>query len=178
MDASPLLGAALGFALLLGTAAWRKFSDFGAFSSVIADYRIVPQTLLRPTGVVVATVEAALALLWLAAPWDADAALAAGIGTGVLMAAYGAAITANLVRGRSWIDCGCGSGDQLTWGLVARNALLAGLAIATLAVRSHGSPDWADAAVAVPVLGVATLLYLATGTLLGNSAAMRTWREA
>ena len=173
-----MLGAALGFALLLGTAAWRKFSDFGTFSSVLADYRIVPQALLRPTGGIVAAAEAALTVLWLAAPWYADAANAAGIGTAALMAGYGAAIAANLVRGRSWIDCGCGSGDQLTWGLVARNAVLAGLAIATLAVRSPGSPDWGDAAVAVPVLGLATLLYLATGALLGNSAAMRTWREA
>lgn len=173
-----MLGAALGFALLLGTAAWRKFSDFGTFSIVIADYRIVPQVLLRPTGVIVAAVEAALAVLWLAAPWYAEAANAAGIGTAALMAGYGAAIAANLVRGRSWIDCGCGGGDQLTWGLVARNAVLAGLAIATLAVRSLGSPDWGDVAVAVPILGLATLLYLAAGALLGNSAAMRTWREA
>ena len=173
-----MLGAALGFALLLGTVAWRKFSDFDAFSRVIADYRIVSQALLRPTGVIVAAAEAALAVLWLAAPWYADAANAAGVGTAALMAGYGAAIAANLVRGRSWIDCGCGSGDQLTWALVARNAVLAGLAIATLAVRGPESPDWGDVAVAVPVLGVATLLYLATGTLLGNSAAMRTWREA
>jgi len=173
-----MLGAALGFALLLGTAAWRKFSDFGTFNGVVAEYRIVPQALLRPTGVVVAGAEALLAVLWLAAPWHADAANAAAIGTAALMAGYGAAIAANLVRGRSWIDCGCGGGDQLTWGLVARNAVLAGLAIATLAVRSPGWPDWGDVAVAVPVLGVSTLLYLATGTLLGNGAAMRTWREA
>ena len=173
-----MLGATLGFALLLGTAAWRKFSDFDTFSGVIADYRIVPRALLRPTGVVVAAVEAVLAVAWLAVPWYADAAIAAGIGTAALMAGYGAAIAANLVRGRSWIDCGCGGGDQLTWGLVVRNAVLAGLAIATLSVRSPGSPDWGDVAVAVPVLGVATLLYLATGTLLGNGAAMRTWRGA
>ena len=178
MDASPLLGAALGFALLLGTAAWRKLSDFATFSAVIADYRIVPQALLRPVGVVVAAVEATLALLWLTAPWHAGSALAAGIGTAVLLAGYGAAIALNLVRGRSWIDCGCGSGDQLTWGLVARNAVLAGSGIATLVVSSPESPDWGDVAVAVPVLVVATLLYLATSALLGNSAAMRTWREA
>ncbi len=178
MDASPLLGAALGFALLLGTAAWRKLGDFGTFSAVVADYRIVPQALLRPTGVVVAAVEAALAVLWLASPWYAGAGQAAGIGTAALMAGYGAAIAANLVRGRSWIDCGCGGGDQLTWGLVARNAVLAALAVATLAALGPGSPDWGDAAVAVPVLGTATLLYLATGALLGNSAAMRSWREA
>ena len=72
-----MLGAALGFALLLCTAAWRKFSDFDTFSGVIADYRIVPEALLRPTGVVVAAAEAALAMLWLAAPWYADAANAA-----------------------------------------------------------------------------------------------------
>lgn len=173
-----MLGAALGFALLLGTAAWRKVSDFSTFSTVVADYRIVPQALLRPTGVVVATVEAVLAVLWLAAPWYADAANAAGIGTAALMAGYGAVIAANLVRGRSWIDCGCGGGDQLTWGLVARNAVLSALAIATFAVRSLGSPDWGDVAVAVPVLVIATLLYLATGALLANSAAMRAWREA
>ena len=173
-----MLGAASGFALLLGSAAWRKFSDFGTFSSVIADYRIVPQPLLRPAGFVVAAIEATLALLWLTAPWHAGSALAAGIGTAVLMAGYGAAIAVNLVRGRSWIDCGCGSGDQLSWGLVARNAILAGLGIATLVVSRPGSPDWGDVAVAVPVLVVATLLYLATSALLGNSAAMRTWREA
>ena len=158
-----MLGAALGFALLLGTAAWRKFSDFGTFSGVMADYRIVPEVLLRPTGVVVAAVEAALAMLWLAAPWYADAANAAGIGTAALMGGYGAAIAANLVRGRSWIDCGCGGGDQLTWGLVARNAVLAGLAVATLAFQSPVTPDWGDVAFSVPVLAVATLLYFTTG---------------
>lgn len=173
-----MLGAALGFALLLGTAAWRKFGDFGTFSGVVADYRIVPQGLLRPTGVVVAAAEAVLAVLWLAAPWYADAANAAAIGTAALMAGYGAAIAANLLRGRSWIDCGCGGGDQLTWGLVARNAVLAGLALATLAFRRSGSPDWGDIAVSLPVLAVAALLYLATGALLANGAAMRTWREA
>lgn len=173
-----MLGAAVGFALLLGTAAWRKFGDLPAFTVVVADYRIVPQALLRPTGVVVTVVEAVLAMLWLAAPWYADAANAAAIGTTALMAGYGAAIAANLVRGRSWIDCGCGGGEQLTWGLVARNAVLAGLAIATLVSRSPGSPDWGDVAVSAPVLVVGTLLYLATGALLANSAAIRTWREA
>lgn len=172
-----MLGAALGFALLLGTAAWRKVGDLSAFTAVVADYRIVPQAVLRPTGVVVAAVEAVLAVLWLAGPWHADAAEAAGIGTAALMAGYAAAIAANLVRGRSWIDCGCGGGDQLTWGLVARNAVLAGLAITTLALSNPGSPDWGDVAASVPVLTVATLLYLATGALLANRAAMRTWRE-
>lgn len=173
-----MLGAALGFALLLGTAAWRKLGDFAAFSAVVADYRIVPEALLRPATAFVPAVETTLALLWLTAPWYANGAAVAGFGTAALMAGYGAAIAANLVRARSWIDCGCGGGDQLTWGLVARNAVLAGLAVSTLAFRSPGSPDWGDIAVSIPVLAIAALLYLATGALLANSAAMRTWREA
>lgn len=173
-----MLGAALGFALLLGAAAWRKFGDLPAFTVVVADYRIVPRALLPHAGAFVPAVEATLALLWLTAPWYANGAAVAGFGTAALMVGYAAAIAANLVRGRSWIDCGCGGGDQLTWGLVARNAVLAGLAVATLAFRSPGAPDWGDVAVSVPVLAVATLLYLTTGALLANSAAMRTWREA
>ena len=173
-----MLGAALGFALLLGVAAWRKLSDLPAFTAVVADYRIVPQALLLPAGALVPAVEATLASLWLTAPWYANGAAVAGFGTAALMAGYAAAIAANLVRGRSWIDCGCGGGDQLTWGLVVRNAVLAGLAVATLALRSPGTPDWGDVAVSVPVFAVATLLYLATGALLANSATMRTWREA
>ena len=178
MDASPILGAALGFALLLGTTAWRKFVDLPAFSVVVADYRIVPHPLLRPATAFVPAVEATLAVLWVTAPWYASGAVVAGFGTAALMAGYAGAITVNLVRGRSWIDCGCGGGDQLTWGLVARNAVLAGLAIAAVALRSPGAPDWGDVAVSVPVLAVATLLYLATGALLANGAAMRAWREA
>ena len=173
-----MLAIAGGFALLLGVAAWGKLRDMGAFRAVAADYKLVPASLLGPAAYAVPALEGALAVAWLAGPWRDEAAVFAGIGTAVLMIGYGSAIAANLVRGRTWIDCGCGGGEQLSWALVARNAILALLSFAPVAVLDSRPPDWADAAVSVPVLAVAALLYFATGALLDNNAAMRIWREA
>ena len=172
MDGSPTLAAAAGFALLLGTASWRKLNGLVEFRELVADYRLVPAALLGPAALVIAIAEAALAAAWLVAPWHVDVADVAGMGTAILMAAYGVGIAANLVRGRSWIDCGCGGGEQLSWVLVARNAVLAIFALTPLAIADSGRPTWADLAVSVPVFAVATLLYLATRTMLENTAAM------
>jgi len=100
----------------------------------------------------------------------------AGVGTGLLMAGYGAAITVNLLRGRSWIDCGCGGGEQLSWSLVVRNLVLAGFALLPLAIVD-AAPRWEDLAVSAPVFAIAALMYLATRTLLENAAAMRVFSE-
>ncbi|MYD98977.1 MAG: methylamine utilization protein MauE [Gammaproteobacteria bacterium] len=172
MDGSPILAAAAGFALLLGTASWQKLNGLVEFRELLADYRLVPAVLLRPAALVIVIAEAALAAAWIVAPWHVGVAGVAGVGTTILMAAYGGGIAANLVRGRSWIDCGCGGGEQLSWVLVARNAVLAMFALAPLAIADSGRPTWSDLAVSAPVFAVATLLYLATRTLLLNTAAM------
>ena len=125
MDGSPMLAAAAGFALLLGVAAWRKVRDIGAFEAILADYRLLPELLMRPAAIATPAVEGALAAAWVVAPWQPDGALVAGVGTAVLMLGYGLAMTTNLARGRSWIDCGCGGGEELSWVLVGRNLVLA-----------------------------------------------------
>ncbi|MDE0442236.1 MAG: hypothetical protein OXL38_08975 [Gammaproteobacteria bacterium] len=176
MEGSPLLAAALGFGLLLGTGSWRKFRGLEDFRAVLADYRLVPARATRPAAIAVSLVEGVLAGLWLVAPWRVDAAIIAGVGTGLLMAGYGAAITVNLLRGRSWIDCGCGGGEQLSWSLVVRNLVLAGFALLPLAIVD-AAPRWEDLAVSAPVFAIAALMYLATRTLLENAAAMRVFSE-
>lgn len=173
-----MLAAAAGFAALLGVAAWRKWRDLGAFEAVIGDYRLLPASLLRPTAVVVPVVEGALALAWLAAPWWPDVATFVAVATTALLLGYGGAIAANLRRGRSWIDCGCGGGEQLSWALVARNAVLALFALGALVVVDASGPGWADLAVSIPVLAVGTGLYLAASTLLDNAAALADLAEA
>ena len=172
-----MLAAAAGFALLLGVAAWRKVGDLGVFEAVLADYRLLPALLVRPAAIVTPAVEAVLAVAWVAAPWRPDAALVAGLGTAGLMLGYGLAMTTNLARGRSWIDCGCGGGEELSWVLVGRNVVLAGLALGPLALAGTGTPHWGDLATSVPVLAVGAALYFATGALLANVAAMRAWTE-
>ena len=171
MEGSPLLAAALGFAVLLGVASGRKFRDLDAFRLVLADYRLLPGWLLRPAALGVAAVEIALALAWLVAPWSSGIAGLAGIGTAVLLLLYAAAIAANLHRGRSWIDCGCGGGGSLSWVMVVRNAVLAVFAVAPSAIGS-GPPTWTGLAVSVPIAAAGALLYLTTGALLDNHAAM------
>ena len=172
-----MLAAAAGFALLLGVAAWRKVRDIGAFEAILADYRLVPAVFMRPAAIAAPAVEGALAAAWVAAPWRPDAALVAGVGTAGLMLGYGLAMTTNLARGRSWIDCGCGGGEELSWVLVGRNVVLAVLALGPLAIAEAGTPHWGDLATSVPVLAVAAGLYFATGALLANVAAMRVWTE-
>ena len=117
--------------------------------------------------------EAGLAAAWIVAPWRDGAALLACVATAALLIGYGAAITGgNLARGRSWIDCGCGGGEQLSWILVGRNAALATLALAPLALTGAGNPAWGDLAMALPVFAAGACLYLATGALVANAAAM------
>ena len=172
-----MLAAAFGFALLLGTGSWRKVRGLEDFRAVLADYRLVPARTTKPAAVAVSLVEGGLAGLWLVAPWRVDAAIIASVGTALLMAAYGGAITVNLLRGRSWIDCGCGGGEQLSWILVVRNLVLTGFALLPLAITDAALPRWQDLAVSAPVFAIAALLYLTTRTLLENAAAMRVFSE-
>ena len=168
-----MLAAALGFALLLGSGSWRKLRDLDGFRAVLADYRLMPARATRPAALAVAGVEGTLGVLWLVGPWRVEAGIVAGFGTALLMFAYGGAIAVNLLRGRSWIDCGCGGGEQLSWILVIRNLVLTGFALLPLAIADPALPRWQDLAVSVPVFATAALLYLATRTLLENAAAMR-----
>ena len=172
-----MFAAALGFALLLGAGSWRKLRGLDGFRAVLADYRLVPAGATKPAALAVSLLEGALAGVWLVAPWRVEAAILAGVGTAVLMAAYGGAITVNLLRGRPWIDCGCGGGEQLSWFLVVRNLVLTGFALLPLAIIDAALPRWKDLAVSVPVFATAALLYLATRTLLENAAAMRPLSE-
>ena len=172
-----MLAVAGGFALLLGSAAWGKFRDAAAFEAILADYRLLPGSLVRPLARGIPVVEGVLAGAWTIAPWRTDAAVFASIATAALILGYGAAIAANLSRGRSWIDCGCGGGEQLSWVLVGRNAVLAAVAVVPLLAGGAGRPDWGDLAMALPAFAAGACLYLATGALVANAAAMRPWAE-
>lgn len=172
-----MLAVAAGFVALLGAAAWGKLRDLAAFEAILADYRLLPESLVRPVARGVPLVEVVLAGAWVMAPWRTDAALFASIATAAIMLGYGGAIAANLSRGRSWIDCGCGGGEQLSWILVGRNAVLATVALAPVVLGGVGAPGWGDLAMALPVFATGACLYLATGALVANAAAMRPWAE-
>ena len=110
------------------------------FKALFGDYEILPQNLVAPASLILVLAEIAI-VAGLVIPATRPAA---AIGAIFLLALYGFAIALNLRRGRYTIDCGCGgSGQGLSWFLVARNAVLAAIAVMALAApvaRGISSP--------------------------------------
>jgi len=150
----PALSAALrgALALLWLVSAHHKLRDPARFRVALAGYRLLPGPFVRAAAAGIAALELALGLgLLLPAAGPAPALVAAA-----LLGLYTLAISANLVRGRRSIDCGCGARPQpLGEGLVVRNAVLFGIALAA----------------ALPATGRA-LTGLDTATILGGAAAL------
>lgn len=156
-------------ALILFSAAWHKFSEPHAFLAALAGYRIVPGALLDPLSRTVPILEAALGL-GLLVPASRGIALIAAAG---LLALYGLAIAANLLRGRSYIECGCGGTAQpLSWGLVVRNAVVAAAAVGVSGPTATRGFDWLDAVTLL--FGVLTfyITYLMTDELMRQASRM------
>lgn len=129
-------------ALILFSAAWHKFSEPHTFLAALAGYRIVPAGLLDAMTRLVPTLEAVLGI-GLLIPYSRRIAL---IGASTLMLLYALAIAFNLLRGRSYIDCGCGGTAQpLSWALVVRNAVIAAAALGVSGPTAVRGFEWLDA---------------------------------
>ncbi|MDX1405217.1 MAG: MauE/DoxX family redox-associated membrane protein [Woeseiaceae bacterium] len=169
----------ISFALLFLLAAVHKLTSLATFRATLAAYQLVPDVLVAPLSICVAVFEGLLGVAWLAA-WQMSAI---AVASAVLLAVYTAAIAVNLLRGRIHIDCGCGmansaGGDaMLSWGLVARNAIMIAAALAAtlpVAGRSMGALDYVTLAAGLLTI---VLLYAAANQLLNNGAAIGSWRN-
>jgi hypothetical protein len=93
---------------------------------VVANYRLVPDSLAAPAAGLVIGLE-----LLVTAALLRGVGLAAGAGLAIaLLLGFALAMAVNLRRGRREIDCGCFQSalrQQLSWALVARNLVLAAL---------------------------------------------------
>jgi uncharacterized membrane protein YphA (DoxX/SURF4 family) len=129
-------------ALVFVSAAIGKMRNWPIFQGVVANYRLLPQVLVRPVTYFLPPAEAAIGATLptgLFAPW-AEAAAA------LLLGVFAVAMGINLLRGRRHIDCGCFQGtlkQPLSWVLVSRNALLALLLVAAAAAPSGRADAWA-----------------------------------
>ncbi len=169
----------LALALLLAAAAWRKLTDPVRFRGILAAYRLLPEALVTPAAWLFAALEIGMAVTW-ALGWNPAATAAA---TAALLGVYTLAIGLNLLRGRIYIDCGCGfgasggSGQQLSSRLLLRNVLLVAAALAAAlppAPRQLLLTDYIGLAGACLVLA---LLYLGANQLLLNAQAIDSWRK-
>lgn len=157
---------------VLASALVTKLRDYARFREIVGRYEVLPPTLTGAGCTVLLSWEsAALAGLWV---WpQAGATLAA-----LLFAIYAAAIAANLLRGRTHIDCGCEwgggrepavSNTRLTPWLPIRNLGLVLVALAIWSPVSERSLAFADCALIVP----ATLFFV--GAFLALDRGVRQW---
>ncbi len=169
----------LAFALLLAAAAWHKLSDRVRFRGILAAYQLLPEALATPAAWLFAILEACLAIAW-ALGWNLSMTAPA---TAALLGIYTLAIGLNLLRGRTFIDCGCGfgaaggSGQQLSNRLLLRNALLIAAALTAAlppTARELLLIDYAGLAGACLVLA---LIYAGSNQLLLNAQSIDSWRK-
>lgn len=161
-------------ALILLSAAWHKFSEPNAFLAALAGYRLVPTPLLGAMQRAIPVIEALLGASLLV-PLSRHAALYGAAG---LVALYGLAMAINLLRGRSYIDCGCGgSGQPLSWGLVVRNGLIAAAAVAATGTASDRAFDWLDGVTLIFGVLAFYIAYLMADELLRQASRMARTRS-
>lgn len=157
-------------ALLFAAAALSKLSALEEFYGVVRNFRLMPDGLAKPVAFVLPVAELAVAAGLLITPLVLPAALAAA----ALLAVFGLAIAINVLRGRTWIDCGCfrnGMKQQISWSLVGRNVILTGLALALAGlIPTTPAGGLADLFVGLMAGTVMMLLYF-SASMLGGIAA-------
>jgi hypothetical protein len=165
------------FALLLGSAATHKLRDLARFRATLVEYDILPSAAAGGAAVAIATVEAVLAAML--ASGVALAAAAAGVCA--LMLAYAAAISANVARGRTDLDCGCmgpAARVPVSPALVVRNLVLAAAPAALLVPASARAPHWIDVASALLATLALAASWLATEKMLALAPRAATLRAS
>ena len=108
MPLDPTLGAvaAVVLAAVFAVAGVAKLRAPDAFAGVVANYRLLPDRLVRPVAWLLPPLEVALALCVLLPVTRVPAAAALC----VLLLLFAGAMAVNLRRGRTGIDCGCAIG--------------------------------------------------------------------
>jgi hypothetical protein len=163
-------------ALVLLRAAWHKARDLRGFQVALDDYALLPGSWTPAVALGLVAAEVALAAFLLV---PATAA-AGGLAAAVLLVLYSGAMAVNLLRGRRWIDCGCGgamAGRVVGEALLVRNAGLVLVAFVAAAPISARSLSGVDALTIAFGGGAAILLYVATDLALAQSARGRALRR-
>jgi uncharacterized membrane protein YphA (DoxX/SURF4 family) len=185
MGAFPLLDPVAASALsavlsvIFLTGAWQKLRDPALFHANVENYRLLPDVLAWPAAILLPVWELAAGILVL---FDATRTAGAVLAIG-LLSVVTAAVVINLLRGRTEIDCGCGSlgghvGDQtLNWGLPARNAVLVFASVLILREDAARALVWIDyLSVAGATLGLLGL-YVTANQLMANSPRLHALRK-
>ena len=156
----PLLQQTLALALaaLFGAAVIHKLGAMREWPGIVRSYALLPNVLVMPVAAALIGAEALTAVALMVPRLRPPGGELAG----ALLALYAAALSINLWRGRTSIDCGCFAG-QLRHGIapwmVARNLVLGALALTLLLPPTARPTTLTDDAVAVVCALTLAFLY-------------------
>ncbi|MEM7570361.1 MAG: MauE/DoxX family redox-associated membrane protein [Pseudomonadota bacterium] len=113
------ISLAIAFGALFASSAYHKISDLSAFVTSVQDYQLGPKGLAKPAAFGILMLECLCLVLLAFRP-------SIGLLVGAcLLCVYAGAMTMNLLKGRTHIDCGCYApgtgGHTIHWGMVLRN---------------------------------------------------------
>ncbi len=152
------LTIAWSLAALFGASIAHKLAALEEWPGIVRNYRLLPDTLVGAAAVALLLAGAVTAA---ALVWPATRRIGA-CGAAAQLLVFGAALMVNLKRGRSSIDCGC-FGSRLREGIfgwmVARNAILAVLALSLLLPVAPRALTRLDIATCVASVATASFLY-------------------
>ena len=172
-----VLALQLFLAAIFTGSALHKIRDLPGFFGAVRDYRLLPQALVKTTGMLLLAAELMTAVLLILPP-TGRVGLLMGV---MLLLLYAFAIGVNLARGRTSIDCGCagfGSGQPISTGLVVRNLFLAAAGLFALAFAGMRAMSVADVATAGFTAIAFVMLYSAINQLLANAPAIARLRTS
>lgn len=180
LDPLILKAISIGFGLMFLLAGYHKLSENSQFRITLLEYQVIPESLASPASRIIPVGEILLGGAWLLGWYLFGLTAIASAG---LLGIYALAIVVNIYRGRVHFDCGCGFGGKsaneqyLSGGLVARNLVLIGAAVATLLPTTNRELGSGDYLTLVAALLAMALLFGAANQLLANRAAINTWRK-
>jgi uncharacterized membrane protein YphA (DoxX/SURF4 family) len=171
-----LLAARWVLALALFRAGVAKLGSRERLADAIGRYALVPARCIATLAAGLPNVEIVVGLaLALGVVPDVTGWLASA-----LLLGFAGAVAANLMRGRRF-DCGCGGSldGQISWPLVVRNLLLAGLAAAValgpagLAAAPSGHPVHIAPTTLLPVPMIVTAVFCSARCLQSYALSRR-----
>ncbi|HJP03937.1 MAG: methylamine utilization protein MauE [Chromatiales bacterium] len=177
IDPAVAMTCRLLLVLVFASAVCHKLAEPVSFRAVVGDYRLLPNSLVTVAAAGLVALECTTAITLLI---PATAAFGAWIAFGLLLA-YTFAITINLARGRTHIDCGCVGparapdtrGRKLSCWLLVRNLPLVLIALtATLPVDQRSLLVWDFATIFFAVMSLG-MLYTTVNHLLTNAPVLR-----
>lgn len=158
-----------------------KLTETDEFERAIVNYRLLPRRFSRPVAVWLPRAELGAGVLLVLGVALVPAAYAVA----VLLLAFTAAVSINLLRGKE-MSCNCfgaSTPEKMTWLTVGRNLALSGMALGVILTPPITLSVWpgpGGALIASPVGATAAVAMLLTTVLLVTTAGLvgQAWRVA